>query len=51
MNFTLVDKAIIDGGIQFVDYFLNRTDDISKLELDEYLDTQINSFCIKLKIN
>lgn len=51
MNFTFVDKAIYEGGIKFIDYFLNQNEEINKLELDEYLDRKIESFCYEYKIN
>lgn len=49
-NFVLIDKAIEIAGIKFVDIFLNQTEEISKLDLDEFIDNKLGMFCKRLNI-
>ncbi len=44
-NFLYVDKAIYEGGLGFLSYFLSQNTNISKIELDEYIDEHLSIYC------
>jgi len=47
-NFLYVDNAIYEGGLGFVSYFLSQDTNISKIELDEYIDEHLSIYCSRV---
>ena len=48
LNFNLVDKAVTEGGLGFISYFLNQSTNIGKIDLDEYLDIHLSKYCSRV---
>jgi hypothetical protein len=48
LNFNHVDKAITEGGLGFVSYFLNQSTNIGKIDLDEYIDIHLSKYCSRV---